>query len=77
MVGFRNTDLHSYAKKCEQIRNDFKQIRTAQDIKEVDSLLEKYEFFIENTYKINVYTRKYSLIFHIFVNFIIYTSLLT
>jgi hypothetical protein len=58
MVGFRNTDIHSYAKKCEQIRNDFKKLMAVEDIKEVDSTLEKYEFFIENTYKINVYTRK-------------------
>lgn len=58
MVGFRNTDIHSYAKKCDQIRMDFKKLRAAEDIKEVDSVLEKYEFYIENSYKINVYTRK-------------------
>jgi len=58
MVSFRNTDLHSYTKKCEAIRNDFKQLKASEDMKEVDSLLEKYEFYIENSYKINVYTRK-------------------
>ncbi len=68
MVGFRNTDLHSYAKKCEQIRNDFKQLKNAEEIKEVDSTLEKYEFFIENTYKINVYTRNYLYTYQSIIN---------
>ncbi len=58
MVSFRYTDLHSYAKKCEAIRNDFKKLKEEHSMKEVDSTLEKYEFYIENSYKLNVYTRK-------------------
>lgn len=51
-------DLHSYAKKCDEIRKDFKKLIASQDNSEVDAMLEKYEFYIENSYKINVYTRK-------------------
>ncbi len=57
MVGPRYMDLHSYSKACSEIRKDFKKLINSKDEKQVDSLLEKYEFFIENSYKINVYNR--------------------
>lgn len=58
MVEFRSMDLHSYAKTCSNIRNDFKKLLNSKDENEVNSMLEKYEFYIENSYKVNAYTRK-------------------
>jgi hypothetical protein len=57
MVGPRYMDLHSYSIACANIRNDFKKLINSKDEKQVDSTLEKYEFFIESSYKVNVYTR--------------------
>ena len=57
MVEFRSMDLHSYTKTCGNIRKDFKKLINSKDENEVNSMLEKYEFYIENSYKINAYTR--------------------
>lgn len=58
MIDFRMIDLHSYTKKCAAIREDFKKLKNVEDVKVIDEMLEKYEFYIENSYQINVYTRK-------------------
>ena len=60
MVEFRTMDLHSYTKTCASIRNDFKKLINSKDEKEVNSMLEKYEFYIESSYKVNAYTRNYT-----------------
>jgi len=60
MVEFRLMDLHSYTKLCSNIRNDFKKLINEKDENKVNSMLEKYEFFIENSYKVNVYTRNFN-----------------
>lgn len=50
MFGFRNTDLHSFAYKRRQLREDFDKARNAKTEEELDALQEKYEFFMEETY---------------------------
>ena len=62
MVEFRTMDLHSYTKTCSNIRTDFKNLINSKDEKEVNDMLEKYEFYIESSYKVNAYTRIYYII---------------
>lgn len=40
-----------------ELREDFEKLKNAKDEKEVDATLEKYERFIEYTYKVGPWTR--------------------
>jgi hypothetical protein len=58
MFGFRNSDLHSYALKRRELREDFEKAKHAKTEEELDNLQEKYEFFMEQTYNMNPLTCK-------------------
>ena len=58
MFGYQAVDLHSYAAQMRQLRNDFEKLKTAKDENEVNATLEKYERFVEYTYKVGPWTRK-------------------
>jgi hypothetical protein len=52
MHDFKGHDIHSYAAKKRLIREDFEKLKNANDEKVVNDTLEKYEFYIENTYSV-------------------------
>lgn len=56
MFNYQSCDLHSYAARMRELREDFDKIKTAKSEKEVDDMLEKYEQFIEYTYKVGPWT---------------------
>jgi hypothetical protein len=62
MLSFHSTDIHSYSTKMRELRHDFEKLKTANDEKEVDNIIEKYERFMELTYKVTPWTRNYNLI---------------
>jgi|LauGreDrversion4_2_1035121.scaffolds.fasta_scaffold1135981_2 hypothetical protein len=62
MLAFQSSDIHSYAAKMRELRSDFDKLKTAKSEKEVDQMIEKYERFIELTYKANPWTRNNELI---------------
>jgi hypothetical protein len=53
MFDFKGPDLHSYAFKKRQVREDFEKLKTADSEQQVNDTLEKYEFFIERKYTVN------------------------
>jgi hypothetical protein len=53
MFDFKGPDLHSYALKKRQIREDFDKLKTTENEKEINDTLEKYEFYIEENYSVN------------------------
>jgi hypothetical protein len=59
MLEFQASDVHSYASKMKVLREDFEKLKTAKTEGEVASMLEKYEQFIEFTYQVTPYVRKF------------------
>ena len=58
MQGAQACDIHSFAHKMQELRKDFEKMKSAKSEAEVESLLEKYEQFIEFTYTEVPWTRK-------------------
>ena len=58
MFAYQSTDLHTYASKMRELKTDFEKLKNVKTEKEVDDVLEKYEQFIEYTYKVNPWNRK-------------------
>ena len=57
MLCYQSNDIHTFATKMRELREDFERLKTVKDEKEVDATLEKYERFIEYTYKVGPWTR--------------------
>lgn len=57
MIDVRSNDLHTYVEKRRQLKEDFAKLRNAKAEEEVNNMLEKYEFFMENTYTPGPLTR--------------------
>jgi hypothetical protein len=58
MLSYQSCDLHTYAARMRNLREDFESLKNAKSEKEVEDMLEKYEQFIEYTYKVGPWTRK-------------------
>jgi hypothetical protein len=58
MFSYQSSNIHSYADKMRTLREDFNRLKEAKTEKEVDSMLEKYEQFIEYSYQVNPWSRK-------------------
>lgn len=51
--GAKPDDIHSYAFNSRKLREEFEKLKSAKDVKQVDSILEQYELFMEHTYLVN------------------------
>lgn len=51
ITGQKPDDVVSYAKACREIRRDFEKLKTAKSMKEIEDTQEKYEAFIDNTFR--------------------------
>lgn len=49
--GVKPNDLHAYAEGCKDVRKDFETLKSAKTAKQVEELVDKYEYFIESTYQ--------------------------
>ena len=59
MQGYNLADLHSYAERRRELREDFEKLKSAKNDEEVDQMLEKYELFIEYTFRAGPWNRNF------------------
>lgn len=52
IYSLRPSDLENYSKGCHEIRNDFEKLKYTNDMKDIVDIQEKYENFIEKTYRV-------------------------
>lgn len=62
IFGRKSGKLHAYCDNLRQLKEDFLKLKTAKSEKEVDEILEKYEYFMELNFTFNPWNRKSYLI---------------